>query len=166
MQVGLLIFSSKSTSRPVRLLLSRAACRYRRHIARILYVFAESNPGLSYVQGMHDVVCVIFHVFFLSMEQAKLEASSTNEAQSPHTTGLPSTWKCMSLTDVEADTYAAFSHLMIQMRTLLPSNYRGEFCSRCARADCGVRAVCQRLLTKQAVIIMHHGRPPTTLAPH
>eukprot|EP00750_Incisomonas_marina_P015240 INCI18126.2.p1 GENE.INCI18126.2~~INCI18126.2.p1 ORF type:complete len:369 (-),score=54.56 INCI18126.2:1077-2183(-) len=109
---------------------------YRRNIARILYVFSESNPGLSYVQGMHDVACVIFHVFFLSMEETKLEAAkrSHNEsefsgqpARSSVVDGaVPDSWQCLSLNDVEADTYAAFSHLMFQMRGLLPSNFRGE----------------------------------------
>lgn len=105
--------------------------RYRGHIARILYVFAETNPGLSYVQGMHDVACVIFHVFFLSMEAVKLRsARRSTEKKSRQQKDYESVldvWQCKCLSDVEADTYAAFSRLIFQMRDLLPNNHRGWY---------------------------------------
>ena len=34
-----------------------------RCLERVLMLAAETDPGVGYIQGMHDVVCVIFFVF-------------------------------------------------------------------------------------------------------
>ena len=34
-----------------------------RCLERILLLAAETDPGVGYIQGMHDIACVIFFVF-------------------------------------------------------------------------------------------------------
>jgi hypothetical protein len=36
---------------------------HMRRMERILYVFANVNPAFSYLQGFHEIVCVLFYVF-------------------------------------------------------------------------------------------------------
>jgi hypothetical protein len=36
---------------------------HMRRMERILYIFANVNPAFSYLQGFHEIVCVIYYVF-------------------------------------------------------------------------------------------------------
>lgn len=37
---------------------------HRDVITRLLFVFARTNPGLGYAQGMNEVAAVLYHCFF------------------------------------------------------------------------------------------------------
>mmetsp|Transcript_20750 Transcript_20750/g.46248 ORF Transcript_20750/g.46248 Transcript_20750/m.46248 type:complete len:536 (-) Transcript_20750:74-1681(-) len=61
-------------------------------LARILFVFAKLNPGLSYVQGMNELAAVIYHV--LSLE----------------------THSGATLEHKEADVFHLFTSIMVEQR--------------------------------------------------
>jgi len=46
-------------------------------LSRILFVFAKANPGIKYVQGMNEILAVLYHVFLSDKEFAEhVEADS------------------------------------------------------------------------------------------
>jgi len=64
-----------------------------RRLERVLFVYAKLNPGISYVQGMNEIVGTLLYVF----------ASDTSERWSAH---------------YEADTFFCFSNLMGELRDM------------------------------------------------
>ena len=63
----------------------------RNAMKRILFIYAKLNPGVRYVQGMNEVLGMLFYVF----------ASDSNEHWKEH---------------AEADTFFCFTNLLAEMR--------------------------------------------------
>lgn len=67
-------------------------------LCRILYIFAKLNPDIQYVQGMNEILAPIYYCF--SFDASCPQSSS----------------------DLEADTFWAFSFLMDDIKTLFMRN--------------------------------------------
>lgn len=75
---------------------------------RILYVYAMLNPSVGYIQGMHEILLVLLHVFF-----AGRDYPATNiQPWESKVLGLGST------SDTEADAFWCFSLLMGMFREI------------------------------------------------
>ena len=64
-------------------------------IWRILFIFALLNQGIGYVQGMNEIVAVIYYALYSDFEDAGFETSPL---------------------DIEADTFFCFHELMTELR--------------------------------------------------
>ena len=87
-------------------------------LARILFVYAKLNAGLKYVQGMNEVLAVVYYCFWLggslvpqsyAEEQAKAKESS--QISSKAEGAFP-----IDFMHFEADVFSAFSSVMADLR--------------------------------------------------
>lgn len=83
-------------------------------IWRILFIFALLNHGIGYVQGMNEIVAVIYYALYSDFEDAGYD-----------TTAL----------DIEADTFFCFHELMTEMRDRFSEPHQGSKTGIVARVE-------------------------------
>ena len=83
-------------------------------IWRILFVFALLNPGIGYVQGMNEIVAVLYHAFYTDYEGSALESLEL---------------------DIEADTFFCFHELMTELRDRFSKTHDGSKTGIVARVE-------------------------------
>jgi TBC1 domain family member 13 len=61
---------------------------------RVLFIYAKLNPGVKYVQGMNEVLAVLYYNFLTNEENTRI----------------------ISKRHLESDLFFAFSNLMVEMK--------------------------------------------------
>ena len=89
-------------------------------LARVLLVFAKTNPGLAYVQGMNELLAPIYYVF-ASADKEETGGGDDNASATPSPPSPP-----------EADAFWCLVALM--------ADFRDNFCAALDDSTGGVRA--------------------------
>lgn len=104
-----------------------AAAAHRAALRRSLFVFAKLNPGLRYVQGMNELMAVLYHTFAVGGGGAAGDPSPTAAADPDAAPPSPA----------EAAAFYCFVDLLAE--------FRDHFCAQLDNSEAGIRATLGRL---------------------
>lgn len=88
-------------------------------LARILFVYAKLNAGLKYVQGMNEVLAVLYYCFWLGgslMPPSQKPEPSEDEEGSQISSAKSDDVFTIDFMHFEADVFSAFSSVMADLR--------------------------------------------------
>ena len=85
-------------------------------LARILFVYAKLNAGLKYVQGMNEVLSVLYYCFWLGGSFMPPSIKEEQESKKDQSESGKFQVDSLELKHLEADLFSAFSSMMVELR--------------------------------------------------